>query len=92
MGLVQFFSKVSRINKAVLETGGWNKKNKNQLRNNNDFYVWEISQGLRFVSNKDCISLLKKQLKISRISLILKMFSWGFNFADGPIANFSLGL
>ena len=54
MGLDQIFSQISRIDKAVLdETGGWNKKNKNQLRNNNDFYVWEISQGLRFVSNKD---------------------------------------
>ena len=46
MGLVQIFS---RIDKSLLETRGWNKKNKNQLRNNNDFYVWEISQGLRFV-------------------------------------------
>ena len=36
MGLVQKFSQISRIDKAVLETGGWNKKNKNQLRNNND--------------------------------------------------------
>ena len=53
MGLVQMFSQISRIDKAVLETGGWNKKNKNQLRNNNDFYVRKISQGLRFVSNKD---------------------------------------
>ena len=59
--------------KAVLEIGGWNKKNKNQLRNNNDFYVfWEISQALRFVSNKDCISLFKTKLKISRISLIFQ--------------------
>ena len=49
MGLDQMFSQISRIDKAVLETGGWNKKNKNQLWNNNDFYVWEISQGLRFV-------------------------------------------
>ena len=55
MWLDQMFSQISRIDKAVLETGGWNKKNKNQLWNNNDFYVWEISQGLRFVSNKDCI-------------------------------------
>ena len=47
----------------VLEAEGWNKKNKNQLRNNNDFYVWEISQGQRFVSNKDCISLFKKKKK-----------------------------
>ena len=39
MGLVQIFSQISRIDKAVLETGCWNKKNKNQLRNNNDFYV-----------------------------------------------------
>ena len=39
MGLVQIFSQISRIDKAVLETGGWNKINKNQLRNNNDFYV-----------------------------------------------------
>ena len=53
MGLVQIFSQISRIDKAVPETGGWNKKDKNQLQNNNDFYVWEISQGLRFVSNKD---------------------------------------
>ena len=59
MGLDQMFSQISRIDKAVLETGGWNKKNKNQLWNNNDFYVWEISQGLRFVSNKDCISLFQ---------------------------------
>ena len=49
MGLVQIFSKISRIDKALLETGGWNKTNKNQLRNNSDFYVWEISKGLRFV-------------------------------------------
>ena len=53
MGFVQIFSQNSRIEKAVLDTGGWNKKNKNQLRNNNDFYVWQISQGLRFVLNKD---------------------------------------
>ena len=33
------FSQISRIDKAVLETGGWNKKDKNKLRNNNDFYV-----------------------------------------------------
>ena len=59
MGHDQIFSLISRIDKAVLETGGWNKKNKNQLRNNNDFYVWVISQGLRFVSNKDCMSLFK---------------------------------
>ena len=39
MGLVQIFSQISRIDKAVLETGGRNKKNKNELRNNNDFYV-----------------------------------------------------
>ena len=44
MGLVQIFSQISRIDKPVLETGGWSKKNKNQLRNNIDFYVWEISQ------------------------------------------------
>ena len=49
MGLDQIFSQISRIDKDVLETGGWNKKNKNQLRNNHDFYVWEISQGLRFL-------------------------------------------
>ena len=72
MGLVQIFSQISRIDKAVLETGGWNKINKNQLRNNNDFYVWEISEGLRFVLNKDWISLFKKKLKISRISLIFQ--------------------
>ena len=36
MGLVQNVSQNSRIDKAVLETGGWNKKNKNKLRNNND--------------------------------------------------------
>ena len=53
MGLVQIFLQISRIDKAVLETGGWNK---NQLRNNNDFYVWEISQSLR-------ISLFKKKRK-----------------------------
>ena len=88
MGLVQIFSQISRIGKAVLETGGWNKINKNQLRNNNDFYVWEISEGLRFVSNKDCISLFKKKLKISRISLIFQIFLWGFNFADGPLQIF----
>ena len=46
MELVQIFSQISRIDKAVLETGGWNKKNNSQLRNNNDFYVSEISQGL----------------------------------------------
>ena len=63
MGLVQISSQISRIDKAVLETAGWNKKDKNQLRNNNDFYVWEISQGLRFVSNKDCISLFKKKFR-----------------------------
>ena len=28
MGLVQFFSQISRIDNTVLETGGWNKKNK----------------------------------------------------------------
>ena len=33
MGIVPIFSQISRIDKAVLETGGWNKKNKNQLRN-----------------------------------------------------------
>ena len=60
MGLVQIFSQISRIDKAVLETGGWNKTNKNPLRNNNDIYVWEISQGLPYLSNKDCISLFKK--------------------------------
>ena len=62
MGLVQIFSQISRIDKPVLETGGWNKKNKNQLRNN-DFYVWEISECLRFVSNKDCISLFLKKIE-----------------------------
>ena len=39
MGLDQMFSQISWIDKAVLETGGWNKKNNNQLWNNNDFYV-----------------------------------------------------
>ena len=38
MGLVQIFSQISRIDTAVLETGGLNKKNKNQLRSNNDLY------------------------------------------------------
>ena len=81
MELVQNFSPISPIDKAVLETGGWNKKNKNQLRNNNDFYVWEISQCLRFVSNKDCISSVKFFLRILRISLIFQKISWVFNFA-----------
>ena len=74
MGLVQI---ILRIDKAVLKTGGWNKKNNNQLRNSNDFHVWKISQWLRFVSNKECISLFKKKLKISRINLIFfKFFMW----------------
>ena len=59
MGPVQIFSQISRIDKAVIETGGWNKINKNQLRNN-DFYVC-----LGFVSNKDCISLFKKKKKFA---------------------------
>ena len=44
MGLVQIFSQLSRIDKAVLETGGWNKKNKNQLRNNNDFTFEKLAK------------------------------------------------
>ena len=75
MGLDQIFSQTSRIDKAVLETGYWNKKNKNQLRNNNDFYVWEIIQGLCFVSNKDCIRLFKKKnLKFRGLVLFFKIF------------------
>ena len=56
--LIYFANFAYGIDKAVLETGGWNKKIKNQLRNDNDFYVW-ISQCLHFVSNKDCINLFK---------------------------------
>ena len=64
-----------RLDQIFSQTGGWNKKNKNQLRNNNDFYVWKISQGLRFVSNKDCIHFSN-------------FFSRGFNFADGQLQIF----
>ena len=88
MRLVQIFSQISRIDKAVLETEGWNKKNKNQLRNNDDFYVWEISQGLRFVSNKDCISLFKFFFKFRGLVLFFLFFLWEFNFADGALQIF----
>ena len=79
MGLVQIFSQISRIDKALLETEGWNKKDKNQLRNNNDFYVWEISQGLRFVSNKDCIKVCLKNIWKSRgLALFFNFFREDF--------------
>ena len=74
MGLVQIFSQISRIDTAVLETVGWNKKNKNQLQNNNDLYFLEISHGLRFVSNKDCISLFKEKLKFRGLVILFKFF------------------
>ena len=44
MGLVQIFSQISRIDKAVLETGGWNKKNKSQLWNNIDFMFEKLAK------------------------------------------------
>ena len=54
MGLVQMFPQISWIVKAVLETGGWNKK---QLRNNNDFYLRIFQAEKRQKQKEDTICI-----------------------------------
>ena len=75
MGHVQIFSQISRIDKAILETGGWNKK---QLRNKKWFLRFEScffrpqkgrnKKKKPFVLNKDL------KLKFSRMIIKYKLF------------------